>query len=426
MSVIKELNEWVEQGLITEQQAEDIRHYHENKTSSQPNILSLIFGVIGAVFIGLAIILILGHSWENFGKSTQLLFAFLPLVISLFLLFYSIKKKPGNELWKEISGILLFFGFSAAIFITAAIYDIDDSEGYFYLLWLALTIPLIYFLQSSILAVSAILITIYYNFYYGFDKTDYTSTILSTFALASILPFYFTKLKKQPLKNSVYWLNWMVAFCVIVCATPLNMEYTIVAPLLYITLFSLFYILGKLKYFKNTPLAANAYLVLGQIGVAVVLLVTCFHGYWDDLRSDTNDSHIFLSPPFIVAIILGIISVLIYLKNNQFRLSKLTDTELIWSLFAVIFVFHPEISFILSNILVLAFGVTVMVRGVKNNQLKTINFGLLIISLVITIRFFESNLSYVARGIIFALLGIIFFLANHYISKKIQAEKNDI
>ena len=79
--LLNELPELLEHNIISNDVANTITAYYQSKESEEPNRLFTIFGVLGSALVGLGIILILAHNWDNFSKSIKTFFAFLPLII---------------------------------------------------------------------------------------------------------------------------------------------------------------------------------------------------------------------------------------------------------------------------------------------------------------------------------------------------------
>ena len=72
----------------------------------------------------------------------------------------------------------------------------------------------------------------------------------------------------------------------------------------------------------------------------------------------------------------------------------------------------------LANILVLLIGVAEINRGNKSNNLGILNYGLAIITILIICRFFDTDMSFAIRGILFLLVGFGFFVTNYITLKK--------
>jgi hypothetical protein len=73
---------------------------------------------------------------------------------------------------------------------------------------------------------------------------------------------------------------------------------------------------------------------------------------------------------------------------------------------------------VLINILILALGVFTVEMGARKNLFSVLNYGLLIITGLISCRFFDTDISFVLRGLLFVAIGAGFFGANYFMYKK--------
>ena len=94
--LLKELPQLVKDNVMTPDVASKIEAYYSTKQENHPNKLFTVFGVLGSVLVGLGIILILAHNWDDFPRTLKVVFAFLPLVISQLFVGYSIKNNKSN------------------------------------------------------------------------------------------------------------------------------------------------------------------------------------------------------------------------------------------------------------------------------------------------------------------------------------------
>jgi len=96
--ILNELTELLEHNVISKDVASGISSYYQAKSDEQPNRLFTVFGVLGSALVGLGIILILAHNWDNFSILVKTFFAFLPLIIGQTISGYSIlKNKAPNH-----------------------------------------------------------------------------------------------------------------------------------------------------------------------------------------------------------------------------------------------------------------------------------------------------------------------------------------
>ncbi|MEL6653878.1 MAG: hypothetical protein AAFQ87_24040, partial [Bacteroidota bacterium] len=95
--------------------------------------------------------------------------------------------------------------------------------------------------------------------------------------------------------------------------------------------------------------------------------------------------------------------------------------EVAFLLYALVFLLGfqlPTIARVLVNLLILATGVLTVLEGARKDHLGYLNYGLLIITALIVSRFFDEEISFVLRGILFVFVGASFFTANYLMIKK--------
>jgi uncharacterized membrane protein len=162
MRILKELTELVENGIITDEVAEHVREYYQNRGSIHNNRLFIAFGILGAILSGLGVILIFAHNWDDFPRSLKTFLAFLPLLASQWLCLYVILRKNDDVTWKESGAALVFFSVGAAIALISQIYHIPGNLSTYLLTWMILCIPVIYVMRSSITSLLCLAGTTYY------------------------------------------------------------------------------------------------------------------------------------------------------------------------------------------------------------------------------------------------------------------------
>ena len=59
-----------------------------------------------------------------------------------------------------------------------------------------------------------------------------------------------------------------------------------------------------------------------------------------------------------------------------------------------------------------------MLEGAKREHLGILNYGLLIIAALAACRFFDQDITFLGRGLIFLFVGFSFFAANYWIIRK--------
>jgi hypothetical protein len=185
------------------------------------------------------------------------------------------------------------------------------------------------------------------------------------------------------------------------------------------SLLTIFYFIGQMPFFEKQKLKNNSFLIIGKLGILYLLLLYSFKWFWDkSIYNTTSLSETFLSIEFIISLLLTLLAgLLFYKRNSQTNVKEISVLELAFLTNILFFIPGYEFS-IIANLMVLAIGVSEIKRGSKLNHLGILNFGLILIAILITCRFFDTDLSFVIRGILFITIGLGFFLTNYLILKK--------
>src|SRR5690554_5546108 len=149
MSLQKDIPELLKAGIISPETAEKIKQFYNSKESSSANRLLLVFGILGALLVGLGIILVIAHNWDELTRTTKSIFAFLPLLTAQIACAFVLGKKYDNVVWRESATTFLVLALGACISLISQIYHIPGNLSSFLLVWMLLVLPLLYVMQSA-------------------------------------------------------------------------------------------------------------------------------------------------------------------------------------------------------------------------------------------------------------------------------------
>lgn len=404
----RELDELVFNEVITPEVADKIRNYYDKPTENR-SLLVIAFGIIGALLIGMGIVLIIAHNWDELSIPVKLTIGLAPLLIAQVAAGFVIIKPIEGQAWKESVAVLLIFAVATAISIVSQVYNIHGSLERFLLVWAVLTLPVLYLMQSRIASLIFWSIIGWYAVQIN-DRRDMDSYYYWPLALAA-LPFYLRLINRTPQANSVSFHNWVIAGS-LTLVFGFQVTYHLVIPV-YITLFSVFMLLGQLPVFADRKLINNAWLIGGSAGTIITLLILTFE--WIEVRDWLWPSLILWMALFIAACaLLYVVSSKIGVRNI---LSK-SYTFLAFIPLLLIGLSMPWLSRTLVNVLLLVLGVYTIREGAMSNKLWRMNYGLLILSVLIACRFFDTDMSFVMRGLLFVAIGAGFFGMNYYMIRK--------
>lgn len=418
-NIISALPELIAEGLLSDETSEKIKAYYKQKEGKQPQRINVVFGIIGSILVGLGIILIVAHNWDELSRPVKIIFSFAPLVVGQLLCGYVLFKKQGNTTWKESSVTFLFFAVGASIALVAQVYNIPGTLAGFLFTWMLLCLPLIYIMRSSMASLLYITgITVYgVEDGYGYRSADFYHY---WWLLLLAIPHYLLLIKKQPNSNFTFFHHWVLPLSLTVCLGTLSGTEEEFMMLAYMNLFGAFYLLGTSSWLSFKRIISNGYLVIGSLGTMSILLALSFKGwFWEALAHEREA----LSMSELLAIIVpAIVAVFLLFQNIRNRGDQpINPMGLIFLLFMGIFFIGlsaPVFGVILMNLLVLAAAIFTMQRGHSLNHLGVLNYGLLIIAVLVICRFFDTDISFVIRGLLFVAVGAGFFFANSRLLKK--------
>ena len=417
MRIKKDIEELLKAEVISPEVAAKIETFYRSKSSSSQSRLLAIFGVIGGLLVGMGIVLIVAHNWDNLSRPFKTFFAFLPLVIAQIVTGFSLWKKMDSTAWREGSSAVLFFAIAACISMVSQIYNVDGELGGFILTWMLLALPIAYIMRSSIVAILCLLGITYLGVETGyFNSYKYPGINWYWVLLPALLPYYIYLHLRQKESNFLTFFNWLIPLSLTICLGLLATNDEEWMLLAYMSLFGLFFIIGNTPWFSKGSLGQNGFKIIGSFGVVCILLGVSFKEVWREfsyLHLDFNNSEF---AAFVVLTIAAIV-VMVY---SYVQKRKVNFKEFVFLAFAVIFLagMGNAWAVILINILILAIAVLTIKEGNDKEHLGILNYGLLIITALIACRFFDAKLSFVLRGLIFVAVGIGFFLMNYWMLKR--------
>jgi len=416
-NILKELPELVRAQVISEDTAQKIVSYYNDRPSSSANRLFIVFGILGALLIGMGIVLIIAHNWDTLPKFAKLFIGLLPLLIGQGVCGYLIIKGSESKSWREGCATFLVFGVAISISIVSQVYNIEGNLAGFLLVWMALTIPIVYVLRSSMASLLFICGITWYACEVAYFHSQDNFAKFYWLLILAILPFYYLEFFQNNKNNFFYFHSWLLVLSVTICLGVFAHSQEELIMIAYMSLFSCFVILSEFKAFTTNRVLTNAYLVVGSLGIITLLLMLSFDWYWIELGGTSLPDLVSgVELPVAAALtIAGGILLLIFIQTNNVR--DINAKAFAFLLFIVIFFIglqSPLASQLLINLVILGFAVNTIRNGARQNHLGILNYGLLIITSLILCRFFDTDFSFVVRGLLFIAVGAGFFAANFY------------
>lgn len=413
-SILKELPELVANDVITSQTAKDIEKYYVSRKQAQGGANTLaIFGSIGAVLVGLGIILIFAHNWDNFSKSVKTLLAFLPLIASQVFAGYCLLKNKSS-VWKEAAGTLLFFSVGASIALVAQIYNIQGDLSGFLFTWTLLCLPLMYLFKANTPAFLYLCFCTYYAVETGYFNPHRPWPYL--FFIAAFVPYYLNVVKLLPDGRVTRLFHLLFPLSLIIALGSFMNGVGEFGFLIYIALLGLIYNTGMLPKME----ARNDYRALGMMGIVFILIITSFKSVWDDVENEALPLAYYII--FWAVLFGGALYMAILSGGKTFYRNIFQAVTVIFPLVYILGMFSSFIATVATNMLVLVLGIFCIREGINRTDFRNLNFGLLTIAVLIICRFFDTKMSFAVRGLLFVAVGVGFFVANYILIKRKRTE----
>lgn len=419
----RQLPEWVEKQMISADQAAAIEaHYGDPQKGPNYNLALLVGGILGALLIGGGIILIFAYNWEQLSRVQRTILSLLPLILAQGIYAYVFFKKAGHKAWVEGSSLFLMLMLAAAIALISQTYHIGGSTKDFLFIWVLLSIPLLYLLNSSISAMFYLVLICIWTVI----ETQSITVVYWGFFAAAVPHLIYNKRKSgNSLRNK--FLAWAAAisFSIGFASTAewTIPEYSVVGNALLCTIY---YFLPYPKTPQSTSWPPFRTLALLCFFFLNLTLTFNLEPPSTDFNEWVNGQRLV---PWAAQVNFAIFILLIL--TAAWLVYRYATKSLIDILFCIIPVIAwiwlflsrsqmPSIGIIGANIYLLVYIIWLIRKGVLKPSLRVLNTGMLFGLIWITVRFFDTDWNLIIKGSIFILLGLCILGVNIWMTRRIK------
>ena len=440
-----QLPDLVAAGVISSDNAAAIeRHYGSSEPRS--NFGFVILATVGAALVGAGIILLIAHNWDDLSRPARTGIAFTPLLVALGFVGFVLMQRNQSRPWREAVAICDFAAVAASISLISQTYQIQGSFSEFMRIWLLLCIPIIYLLRASVGAAVYIVGTIAWLFSREFGVFVRTpNPMFYWFLLLLIFPYFLFRFFENRGSRETAALAIVITISVVFgVGFTADFAKSDLGAVAFAGLFTAIYLCG-VKFFPRPHERLHVIALLGGIGIGVTAIVLTFESSWHMSREffwgeRTLPANVALGLEFLLPILAIALAVFdLWRRRTQFSVSaaifpiviavawgvaNLCDNSTSTPTNALSIFPHwvaTRCSFAAAAIIncyALWLGIEILVRGIRANSVARANFGLLLIAVLALSRFFDSELSFVTRGLGFIFVGAGFLVANILMFKK--------
>ena len=407
-----QLQRWVREGIIDTACAQSIsRLYPQPQTKTSRSWALMVFSGIGAVIVGLGVILLFAYNWHQMSKFAKLSVVFGSLALAHLVgisLFIRSDRFKGLGEALTVLGTMLF---GAGIWLVAQIYHIEEHFPNAFLLWGIGSILMAWTMPSVIQAIlAAVLFTIW------------AATEGAGFGIAVPYVFVFILL----LLPIAYHKRSSVLLCVLLLAFAISTIFVFAAyenaMLVFYCLLSVLAIYTAAamiqQRFAGFEILAEVYFSIGMIGYFITLYFLTFPDIIKDLMKDKPhyDVKIFYWLMLLVLVVAGWLFVgwqalkkdkLKYYSHDLFLMPLVPILLCYFSLSIAKYFEWPAIA--VFNLVFLAHAAMLMARGCINAVLGQTAIGSILLIALVIARFTDLFNSLAVRGLIFVIVGVLIF-----------------
>lgn len=428
--------------IVNQKTAIRIRSYIRRLEDSTPIELFLIVSaVMGALFCAAGIFSLIGHNWDEYPRYVRGVLSVVPALVGLYFYYRAVFHHHKSRPWIEASSVFLMLMIGASIALVSQTYQLDGDFNKFIKVWAVLTLPLFYFARASAITIlylgliSILVIDLSFGFF-GVPKFgENENNSWYWFLLLGYLPHYYLVLKK---KNRAQGIRIVFMSYVVYLSFMLALLVTIKGNyLLWIMGTSAgFYLIGKRFMGENSSIISRPFQLFGQLWTVLVLL---FISNKDSLRlvferdsflnllkaqeelpytylmdTDSNEGKIFYFI-LILLILAALYFIYFFFKKHFKNVSKLVLFAPIFLLFMMTsneYILPHWLNVMLVNAYLLFIGFNALITGSENQNIGQMIFGFILISLLLWLRYFDTDWNFIMKGLMFIGIGISFFLLN--------------
>lgn len=412
-----QMGDWIDKNLISESQRDEINKLYSEAGSKKIEILPLILAVIGSLLVGLGIILLLAKNWSVFSRPLRLFISVVPFLIGSVSGFFILLFEKDKSMRQSV-GVFIPIAVLAGLGLIGQTYHSVMPAESLYLACALISLPFVYLLNSSI---ASIIYMVLCCVYITISPVEFMALSLLKASLLLLLLYpYILHLIKN---GSSFENSWVHAVLIIsgfisLIATTHQSFYFQDNLILY-GLIIIFAVNSK-----SNRLSFPS--ILGVLLTFVLFFISTFRFRWEDFYSTGFDLESFL----MLALLFVALIILSYsrLKGEHGKASLLYAfaiipvISLIYSLFpydewlANIVTWGFNLSFFVVAIAIFINGSKMFIKN--EGSIVKANLGLILILAIISKWFFDADISFLARGILFICLGITFLLFNLFLNRK--------
>lgn len=417
--LLHELPRLVERGVLDAAAAERLR-VHYVGAAAQPGFWGrVLFPVLGALLIGLGVVLLVAHNWDQLARSLRLGVAFTPLLLGQLACAWTLLRAASSRAWREASAAFTALAFAAALALVGQIYHFPGDLDRYLLTCSLVALPLVYLLDASVVA--ALCAAGFAG--WAFASPDRGTSLFAVVGLFALLAPHVWQLARREPQGLRLSLVLAALIPLFFAATLDGLPHLARLSLWWFAQFGAILVMAELQRAGSVlPLWRRPLAVYGGSATIVAALIGSFPDNWRDWSWSLRPEQLPQAWVFLGAG-LALLAVLTWRAwQRGDRLSALQAFPALLMALVASGDSRPlaVVLALLLSVYVLVLGLALIRHGMQTRQTGTATRGLFLITLLVLLRFVDTEWSFTARGLAFMLIGVAFLAVNLWLRRRVR------
>ncbi|MEL6637854.1 MAG: DUF2157 domain-containing protein [Bacteroidota bacterium] len=421
----RQLPDLIDKGVIDAATAARLRGYFgPEEEKPDYNLAYILAGVLGAVLIGGGIILIFAFNWDQLSRTWRTILSLAPLVVAQLIYSYVFFRKSHSLAWVESSSGFLMLMIAASIALISQTYHIEGTTEGFLFVWMLLSVPLMYLMNSTLAALFYLVgICAWAVNIWGSESVYYWFFL--SFSVPHII--YNTRTVGSPRGNLLGWtfvitlaISW---FAVIEVDLPL---FSLVGSAFSL---SVLYLVGDRWYPSDNTIVSRPFQAFAVVGIFIFCMILGYDWPNESAQVEAWVNGLRYAPwagkmNFLIWVSIATSWVFLmisgYRKEGRIPPFASLFPLLVFGGFWITRRYGSLVPIILANLYLFVFGLHYIRRGINRQAMTLVNLGMFFIAALIVARFFDTDWSFVVKGVVFVVLGLCFLGVNLLLSRRLK------
>ena len=399
----RQLPDLIQRQILTADSAAALRR-HYPLPPARTGLGTLIVAILGSLLVGLGIVLLVAHNWDALGRGVRTLISFAPLLFGQGVLAWALARRTDSLAARESGAILATLGVFASVALIGQTYHMYGNLPGYLLACSLLALPLVYLANAALpgTIVSAVLAG--WVVMAPFSRAQKPMLWL---VLLLVLPWLVLRLRQaqhrwQPLL--VLWV-WGPALALAVSQGFLRLE-AVNVTLTLVLLAGVYLLLDSLWLAAEDSAWKRPLRLCGMVLLVGLMVPMSFDDGFRELSRQSSTARAMPWSALAVQLVLaaGLAGMLVW-SGIRRRFSLWAGVAALLAL--VLFAGRSGSvgGALLVNLLLILLGGLAIRKGLRTERLGTLNGGLLLVAVTIVLRFFDSELPFLFKGLAFILIG---------------------